>query len=349
MTVIASKATTTTSRSPTSSFFRHWTCLGLADSFTASRPHAVQIGELPLVVWKSPQDGTLRAAINICKHMGSRLDAGTITPSGCLKCPYHGYEYTDSDTLGTVVEQEGKLFWAHDPVERTPPKIPYYHHRDYATSTVVIDMDASLRDSALNTVDIRHPEYVHRLGFGSAQPPQKIQNYVYQSRVGKAIGVGVGFDYPSNPVMQKINRQHALRSTLRSSMRNTTSNLHVFRYPAFTWSRVSFPEDNHLIISVHFLPLAPQKTRWFVTLCHNYNTSPLGVLFLQGLAKTILHQDSVQMQRQAAESALKSRMMFEHTFADETAVTKLHRMFEAYQYPGEAECLALYLESKKKL
>jgi nitrite reductase/ring-hydroxylating ferredoxin subunit len=144
-----------------SSFFNQWICIGVKDQIKWDKPYKINIGELPLVLWRDPKKNEILAALNICKHMGSKLDNGFITKQGCLKCNYHGLEYTDLDQFGNILEQDGKIFWAYKPTRTSPFKIPFFNNPNYEKSFLTIDMDASLTDSAFNTMDLRHPEFVH--------------------------------------------------------------------------------------------------------------------------------------------------------------------------------------------
>jgi phenylpropionate dioxygenase-like ring-hydroxylating dioxygenase large terminal subunit len=313
------------------SIFNHWTCVGLVKNMDFSRPQVVNIGELPLVIWKNPTDNSLTSCINICKHMGSKLDNAILTYSGCLKCQYHGLEITNKDKFGIVMEHEGKLFWSYQPANKMPPSIPFYRNKWYETSTLEIDMSASLKDSAYNMMDLRHPEYVHNqiLGFGNNLPPQNLKHYYYHSKK-----IGLSFDYISNELMRRLNENI-----------NQTNNFHMFEYPTFTWSKVSFGYNN-LIIGVNLLPLKENKTRWFITICHNYHKSSIGKEFMKMLASTILNQDFYQMENQAEENALKKEVMFEHTFPDESAILILKHMFEDYKFPDLQQCVELYRQDK---
>jgi phenylpropionate dioxygenase-like ring-hydroxylating dioxygenase large terminal subunit len=49
-----------------------------------------------LVLWRSP-DGQLSLLDDLCSHRGVRLSMGAVTDAGCLRCPYHAWEY---DTAG---------------------------------------------------------------------------------------------------------------------------------------------------------------------------------------------------------------------------------------------------------
>ena len=324
--------------SPTN-FFREWHCLGITDKIPFNRPYIINVGELPLAIWKNPVTQQLSSTINICRHMGSKLDNAVITDEGCLKCQYHGLEMSDADSFGQVMDFQGKLFWSHNPIHPTPYKVPFYDNPAYSTSHLVIDMGAGLVDSALNTMDIRHPEYVHRLGFGNSRPPTNIQQYLYRDAQTKLPmdRIGLSFDYSSNPVMSKLHNDM-----------KTTNNFHMYVYPSFSWSRVTF-QKNNLIIGVNLLPLGPQKTRWFVTICHNYYVSELQKKGVQMMAATILSQDYTQMNNQRPDDPLKRAMLLDHTFPDEEVVISLRNMFKQYRYPTIEICADLYKGHTGKL
>jgi phenylpropionate dioxygenase-like ring-hydroxylating dioxygenase large terminal subunit len=65
-----------------SKFLRHWQCIGIKKNIDITKPYVCNIGDLPLVVWKNTDNQWL-STINICKHMGSKLDQGKIV-NGCL-------------------------------------------------------------------------------------------------------------------------------------------------------------------------------------------------------------------------------------------------------------------------
>uniref|UniRef100_A0A6C0HVL7 Rieske domain-containing protein n=1 Tax=viral metagenome TaxID=1070528 RepID=A0A6C0HVL7_9ZZZZ len=316
------------------SILRSWTCIGVQEHIDWSKPYRVQLGDLPLVIWSDGQSqsttklkhpaepNSFFSTINICPHMGSKLDNGIITPQGKLQCQYHGKEFDKKDQFGQVKLHEGKLFWALNPIHSSPPPIPYFHHPNYVHSFLELDMDAGLKDCALNSMDLRHPEYVHRMGFGSPIPATNIKNYLYPSRKGYADRVGLSFDYQSNPIMQQINQNF-----------EPTHNFHMFVYPTFSWSRVSF-QDKHLIVALNLLPLSPNKTRWYVTLIHNYSKTKVQKQVMKLLALTIMKQDFVQMRMQQPESALKTARMFEQCFDDESVILRLYNMLEDYEYPS---------------
>lgn len=312
-------------------FFTHWNCIGIVEKIDESVPYKTNIGELPLVVWKDPLQKKWITTLNICKHMGSKLDNGKILQNGCLQCPYHGLELNEKDKFGETLEHDGKLFWAYNPTLKKPYSVPFYNNPKYMTSIIEIDMDASLTDSAFNTMDLRHPEFVHNIGFGNSIPPENIKHYFYND-VNR---IGLSFDYSASNIMKAINNNV-----------DKTQNFHMYNYPSFSWSRVTF-ENKHLIIGVNLLPLERNKTRWYITICHNYHMSEIGKQFIKMLAFTILQQDYTQMKNQYEDNVLKDAVLLEHIFENELAILELRNMFRTYQYPDIDNCLLLY--SKHKL
>jgi hypothetical protein len=301
----------------------HWTCIGVSHLIDFTKPYTVNVGELPLVLWKDSQN-KLITTINVCKHMGSKLGNGIITPSGCLQCQYHGLELGEKDKFGETIEHEGKIFWSLNPVNKKPPSVPFFHNPSFKNSVIVVDMPASLTDSAYNTMDLRHPEFVHSskvAGFGNSIPPQNVKQYKYLS----GDRVGLSFDYSANSVVKRISE-----NTLK------TQNFHMFVYPTFSWSRVTFEKSGkskHIIIGVNLLPLAEKKTRWFVTVCHNYHTGIFGKEIMKKIAMVILAQDFFQMLNQQEEGGLKKKLLFQHTFSDEDVILWVRYMLVNYTYP----------------
>jgi len=322
-----------------SPLFREWLCVGLAKDVVEGRPFAFQVGDLPMVLWKKPGEDGYVSTLNICNHMGSKLDKGCVTPAGSLRCPYHGMEVREGDgCVGTVIEQEDKVFWSYG-ATGLPPSVPHYLDGDYETQCFEYEMPCSLPDAAFNAMDLHHPEFVHNslLGFGSAVPPSNIETHLFE---GDDYKVGLSFDYVSGGA-----------SSLTRSKR--TRNYHEFHYPAFTWSRVAFDgaggQENRLIIAVHFLPVEPKKTKWFVSVAQNYLKSPWHPPMVRAMALSILNQDHAQMEKQAKEDGIKKDWLFLRAFSDEEVLMKMRPWFEMdYRYPDMEECRKLLCEIKKR-
>jgi phenylpropionate dioxygenase-like ring-hydroxylating dioxygenase large terminal subunit len=272
--------------------FTNWHCVGVYESIDFTKPYVYNVGDLPLVLWKNSA-GSFLSTLNVCKHMGSKLNHAKITNSGCLKCNYHGLEYADGDAFGKTVLHEGKLFWSYEPNNKPLPSTPFYNNKNYVASIIELDMYCSLKDSAMNAMDIRHPEYVHNnlFGFGSSIPASNIKYYEYKK---DERAIGLYFEYNSQSIV--------------TNGKKITSNFHMFFYPSFTWSRVTFfdkDRNKNLYIGLHMLPVGQSKTKWFVTVCHDYNKSPLQKKLMKTYALSILSQDFIQLSQQSSENPLK--------------------------------------------
>lgn len=314
-------------------FFNHWHCVGIKNKLDLTKPHKINIGDLPLVLWEDKKYNRIISVVNICKHMGSNLNNGKVMSNGCLQCQYHGLEFSYEDRFGEIMQHEGKLFWSYKPNKKNVYNVPFYNNKNYETSFLEIDMDASLMDSAYNTMDIRHPEFVHNkiLGFGNNMvPPKNIQFYKYKN----TDRIGMSFDYSSNNLMKMINDNIY-----------ETRNFHMYMYPSFSWSKVSFGKKN-LFIGVNFLPIGKNKTRWFITICHNYYKTELGKKFMKIMALTILGQDYTQMKNQCYDNELKKQLLFEHVYQNEEPIMELHKQFVNFTYPDVIQCVELYKDYK---
>ncbi len=327
-TALSSLSTITRLLPPNLEPFRHWHCVGIKSCIDTAKPYAINIGNLPLVIWKDRQNRYI-STLNICKHMGSTLDKGRITQAGCLQCPYHGLEMTKDDQFGQIMEQDGKLFWSYLPKLSKPDTVPFEKNPNYVTSHLQVDMEASLLDSAYNTMDLRHPEFVHgnAIGFGSNIPPANIRHYYYPTSAKQSQRIGLSFDYSANPLINRINQNVGF-----------TQNYHMYMYPYFSWSKVTFEKSKHLLIGVHLLPVGPNKTRWYITIRHNYYRSSIGKHTMKALASAILAQDYFQMRLQSKDSTIKRAVSFTHTFPDEDAILWLKGRFENYQYLSSHLC-----------
>lgn len=136
---------------PVQPYLDNWHCLGFVDSFDWRKPVSIQFGDIPLVAWKN---GTrILVCPDVCKHLGSTLRDSEINSDGCLVCPYHGVEHGLEHAIGKVMVLQEKLYWT--PNERVgvlPPSTPNFDVKGYTHTHIVVDMDASLIDSAINTM-----------------------------------------------------------------------------------------------------------------------------------------------------------------------------------------------------
>ena len=304
--------------------FRQWHCVGISKNINFHTPYKFNIGELPLVAWKNKHNSIL-STINICRHMGSKLHHGSII-NGSLICPYHGLKHDTENTCGNIIEYQDKIWWSFRPRNKYPPNIPYYKDTSYVTQHIQIDMNAGLKDCALNSMDLQHPEYVHKgpFGFGSDKPISNFKTLLFKDRIG------IHFEYPMKNNIKYI----------CNDMNNFSKNFNMFIYPSTAWSKVNIEgSSKNLIICINMLPLEPNKTRWFVTIKHNFNNKNFIEKFLMKIAtKLILYQDQLQFNKMALNNELKESKTYQFMMKYDRPIEYVNYLFRDYRYPDIRLC-----------
>ena len=307
--------------------FRHWHCIDFLKNIDVSKPYAYNVGELPLVAWFNSSKLPV-STVNICKHMGSKLDSGSIK-DGCLICPYHGLAHThQNDAFGSTLIFQDKLWWSYKPRHKKPPAVPFYDNKNFATAMLKVEVNANIVDCAFNTMDVNHPAFVHNnmFGFGSNVPPSNLRSIKYNEN-----SLGLVFNYKSNSNIVHLKREL-----------KTSNNFHIYEYPYTTWSRVSLPTKEHLFVCVNMLPIGPDKTRWMVTLKHNFwNKSEFEKKLMEFAASCILIQDQLQMNKQAPDNFLKHLVMHNVVLDNEEHMHDFKKMFKRYPYPSIVDVIKL--------
>ena len=336
-----------------------WNCIGFTNNIDWSKPYKCNVGDIPLVVWKNKTDHPI-ATINICKHMGSTLHDGWLDNNKCVVCPYHGLKHTHKDADGCVVEHDGKLWWSmntqsspasaasapspasapsltNSPASPTiPPTIPYANNKDFHTSYLSFDMDESLPNCAYNSMDLNHPEYIHNnaLGFGSNVSPQNYKYFDYKNIRDR---VGIHFEYYLKKNIDTIHYD------LNTNNHNSTKNFNMFIYPFTSWSCVTIGKQrSKMVIGVSMAPLSPEKTRWYVTIRHNYMKDLVGRNVVKMIARMILTQDKLQFKRQSMNKRLKKVFMMKKVLEHDEPILRLKEKFDnEYKYPTIDDYLLL--------
>ncbi len=98
-------------------FVREWHPIGIENQIDRSKQFVFNIGKLPMVLWYDKNDPI--ATLNICKHLGAKLDNAIIN-NGCLHCSNHLTGYNQTDALGKVVSKNGMLWWSFKSYTRNP-------------------------------------------------------------------------------------------------------------------------------------------------------------------------------------------------------------------------------------
>jgi 3-ketosteroid 9alpha-monooxygenase subunit A len=169
---------------PPARFARGWHCLGLAEAFRDSGPHAVQIFGTKLVVF-ADSGGHLHVLDAYCRHMGGDLSRGTVK-GDAIACPFHDWRWGGDGRCARIpyarrvppaartrswitLEQNGHLFVWHDPQRNSPPEdvtIPRIEGAysaewsQWTWDSILVD-GANCREVIDNVVDMAHFFYIH--------------------------------------------------------------------------------------------------------------------------------------------------------------------------------------------
>jgi 3-ketosteroid 9alpha-monooxygenase subunit A len=169
---------------PPARFARGWHCLGLAEAFRDSGPHAVQIFGTKLVVF-ADSGGYLHVLDAYCRHMGGDLSRGTVK-GDAIACPFHDWRWGGDGRCARIpyarrvplaartrswitLEQNGHLFVWHDPQRNPPPEdvtIPRIEGAysaewsQWTWDSILVD-GANCREVIDNVVDMAHFFYIH--------------------------------------------------------------------------------------------------------------------------------------------------------------------------------------------
>lgn len=285
------------------SFLDNWHCLGFEKDFDWDSVNAVKVGDIDLVVWRNK--GRVCVRPNVCKHLGSGLTDASVSIDGCVVCPYHGVRHGAADALGVAKCFQGKVYWTPNTmINSMPPCMPDYNTSGFAHQQITIDMHAPMMDCAMNLMDIQHPAHLHQglMGFGTDENPSNVGVFTFDS------AVALQFKYKSRPRLREFADKDMY-----------TNNIHMFFYPGFGWSSVSFAKTRCMHVSVDMLPISPHKTRWFVTISHNYLTNSVEQKGVEMAARVILAQDQQQFARQSKSEVMRALFSYQSTLEHEVA------------------------------
>ena len=301
--------------------YRHWNCIGTSKSIKIDKPYTFNVGDIPLIAWKA-KNNTAFATLNICKHFGSKLDDGWIE-NDCLVCPYHGLRHGYNERCGDIINYDGKIWWAFNPINDLPPKIPY-NSEEFQISHIEVDMDEDMPFCMYNAMDINHAEYIHNgiFGFGSKIP---IKNYTHINNNNQIIGAS--FEHHIKKNIKLLNKNFKVGDDLY------TKNYHEFIYPSTTWSVVQQGNINKLVVGVSMTPISTTKTKWIITLKHNYMKDIFSTELLKFATKQIIGQDKKQFKRQVKNKLLKDNFTFKRDLSYENHMNEMYKLFKNYNYP----------------
>tara|TARA_B110001450_G_scaffold91740_1_gene86981 strand:- start:3455 stop:4447 length:993 start_codon:yes stop_codon:yes gene_type:complete len=306
--------------------YRYWNCIGfeniMDDHIINNKPFKFEVGSIPLITWQN-DDKKLVSTLNACKHMGSKLDSGSIC-NGNLYCPYHGIKHTIEDSCGIIKKHDGKIWWSYNPIDNNIPTIPYFNDSTYVSTYLTFDMKESLPFCIYNSLDLNHPEFVHNgLGFGSNIAPENYKTYLNNPEK-----LGISFDYITKSSIKAINYDMKIK--------DRTANYNEVIYPSTSWSKVSSINDieKNIIIGVSMLPLKENLTRWYITLRHNYMSDIVGKEIMKHATKYILNQDKSQFEKQIKNNKLKEFISWRQGLKYEYHMIPLRNYYNDYKFPS---------------
>ncbi|MGH3450516.1 MAG: Rieske 2Fe-2S domain-containing protein [Haloechinothrix sp.] len=165
-------------------FARGWHCLGLADDFKDSQPHAINAFGTKLVVFQGI-DGKLNVLDGYCRHMGGDLTQGTVKGNE-IACPFHDWRWGGDGKCKSIpyakrvplrartkswatTEENKQLFVWHDPQGGPPaeevaiPRIDGVFSDEWSNWTwdSVLIEGSNCREIVDNVVDMAHFFYIH--------------------------------------------------------------------------------------------------------------------------------------------------------------------------------------------
>lgn len=216
-----------------------------------------------------------------------------------------------TDAFGNTMIYEDKLWWTYDPYNKLPPATPYYKHKDYNTIMFTMDMDANIQNCILNTLDMKHYDNIHSHLFGKKM-------------------------YPMQYKIKKYNQD-------KLSIHNSKTFI-LFQYPYTSNAILSLNKKERLIITINMLPLSPNKTRWIITMKHNFWKSFFAKVKMDFTLKFILQQDKEQMSKQASDTMMKTKVLANNQHKE------LAKMFRSCEYPDMISAMRLcnYHNREKK-
>jgi 3-ketosteroid 9alpha-monooxygenase subunit A len=165
-------------------YARGWHCLGLAETYSDGKPHAVQGFGGKMVVWQGT-DGNLNVLDGYCRHMGGDLTQGTVKGDE-VACPFHDWRWGGDGRCKMIpyarrvplrartqryeaVVHNGQLMIWHDPEgsaadhDLLPPELPGIgtdEYTDWMWNTREIN-GSHCRELIDNVSDMAHFYYVH--------------------------------------------------------------------------------------------------------------------------------------------------------------------------------------------
>lgn len=256
--------------------FKNWHCINFDKNIDKSKPFSYNIGNLPLITWFDQNNLTKSyTTINICKHMGSKLDNSNIL-NDCLICPYHNIKYTSNDIYGETILYQNKLWWSFKPYNKLPPNIPLYNNNNFESVLLQRDMDANIIDCMMNILDINY----HKI-------------LIYNI-------FNIKLNINNLTIINKI--------SIKFKLNNININ-YIFKYPYTSYYIINI-NKHKIIININLLPLNNNKTRWYINIRYNIMKSFVTNIIINLITKIILNYNEKQLFNIVEQSLFKNYITY---------------------------------------
>jgi phenylpropionate dioxygenase-like ring-hydroxylating dioxygenase large terminal subunit len=299
--------------------------------------------DTPLVVFRGA-GGIPAVVLDRCAHRNYPLSLGRVTGDGLLQCGYHGWTYDGGGRclrvpgLGhgrtqatwhvsshATVEKDGFVWaWGEPDTEPTRPPfaLPMVDGRGAGETVFRCDLDATLRASLENALDVPHTAFLHR-GLFRGAAPRTI------TAVRRPIDGGVEVQYLGEPVgMGPIRLSEDSGRTFDHWDRFLLPSIAQVEYAVEGWFRI--------VNTIVQLPISPFRTRaWFVVRYSSRLPAPLVRAVVRQQGKRILGQDAAALARQTERIRSLGGERFASTELDllGTAIWRLLRQAERVEQP----------------
>jgi len=279
----------------------HWYAVGQSSVFKKGKPVAVQVFEIPIVVWRL-DNNSLTAILDRCNHRNAPLSKGRILKD-CIVCPYHGWKY-DHDGQCVEIPSEGPhveripnkrveqfpaveahgLIWLwmgrdKEPVGEPFP-MPVLKELGWHSYYMVTKFKNNVTDLVENFMDVPHTVFVHK-GWFRDRRQICIKAKVERTRDS----VLVTYDQPNDSIGFSgwlINPKGLpMRHTDNFYMPNTTRVDYIFG-----------EQERGFIITSTCTPVKPFETIVYTLISYKFGwLTPLARLALGGYTRKVIDQD----------------------------------------------------------
>lgn len=328
-------------------FPRRWWYPVVRSSELGQRPQAVTLMDTPLVVFRGAA-GRPAVVLDRCSHRNYPLSLGRVTGDGLLQCGYHGWSFDGGGRCARIpglrhgrtqttwhvpsyatAEQDGFVWvWGEPDAEPTRPPfaLPEVAGPGAGESVFRCDLDATLRATLENALDVPHTAYLHR-GFFRGGATRTI------TAVRRQITDGVEVQYLGEPV-----RMGPIRTSADSG--RTFDHWDRFFLPAIAQIEYAVQGWFRIVNTIVQLPLSPFRTRaWFVVRFSSPLPAPLVRMIVRQQGQRILGQDADALARQTDHTRTFGGERYSSTEIDllGTAIWRLLRHAERAEQPDAAD------------